>query len=79
MLTILDETYITQSARQLGLVGAKPVTTPGLTIQEGRSKYEHVDDTNDWTVEEIAVYKSGVGRLLYLSHIRIDMQSASVL
>ena len=62
--------YILETAKQLGLEEAKGASTP-LAKLKGED-----GDENLLSSELATVYRSAVGRLLYLSHSRFDIQYA---
>ncbi len=63
------EDYARGAAKLLDLTHCRPATTPGFM-----GKFEDIDDELLEDPAEITKYRSVVGKLLYLSHYRYDMQ-----
>ena len=68
VVMIPDDSYIMETARQLNMVEARPAATPAATLKPQEDDQEPLDQVT-WTL-----YRSAVGRLLYLSYWRVDIQ-----
>ncbi len=60
--------YILETAKKLDLDTPKRATTPMTKLKE------ETTDVEPLSPEMSTVYRSAVGRLLYLSHARLDIQ-----
>jgi hypothetical protein len=67
-----DETYVLECQKDLQLEECRPASTPGL-----QDRGQLHDDEIALVGDEIRLFRSCVGRLLYLSHSRADLQCGS--
>ena len=68
VLIVPDERYIEQTLEDMHLTQARPAATPAPIVKTT------TDDEDELNVEQKATYRTSVGRLLYLSHWRFDVQ-----
>ena len=69
-LLIPDKSYIEETSHQLELAGCRPAKTPATNLTP------QGNDKEELSAEEGSLYRSCVGRLMYLSHSRMDIQWA---
>ena len=69
-LLIPDKSYIEETSHQLELAGCRPAKTPATNLTP------QGNDKEELSSEEGSLYRSCVGRLMYLSHSRMDIQWA---
>jgi hypothetical protein len=69
-ILVPDKSYTLETMKQLDLMECRPASTASTNLSELSNDKEELDS------EGTTLYRSGVGRLLFLAHSRMDIQYA---